>query len=95
MSLKDSWKETGKGIGKTFAGLGKAIVKSVEVGVDRATGDDPENAATDLRESWSEVGHSFGKTGKSLGKAAAETAKRAEEAIDDAVDGKPKDETAP
>ena len=34
MSVKDNWKQTGKGVGKSFAGLGKAIAKSVKVGVD-------------------------------------------------------------
>ena len=78
MSLKDKWAAAGKGIGKSFASLGKGIVKSVKVGIDR-TGDDAaaeEARNTDLRETWSEVGHNFGNAGKSLGKAAAGTAER-------------------
>ena len=78
MSLKDKWAAAGKGIGKSFASLGKGIVKSVKVGLDR-TGDDAaaeEARNTDLRETWSEVGHNFGDAGKSLGKAAAGTAEK-------------------
>ncbi|MBQ7173162.1 MAG: hypothetical protein IJR88_03510 [Clostridia bacterium] len=89
MSLKDDWKNTGKGIGKSFAGLGKAIVKSAKVGVDavydKASGEtkDPnEPKETGLRQSWSEVGHSFGSAGKSLGKAAAGTAKKVTDSLD-------------
>ena len=83
MSLKDSWKEAGKGLGKSFAGAGKAILESARVGLDRAADDTPEdNGPTGLKEKWSEVGHSFLKTGASLGKAAAETAERVADEID-------------
>lgn len=92
MSVKDDWKNTGKGFGKSFTGLGKAIIKSAKVGInklyDNTSGEekDPnEPKETGLRESWSEVGHSFGYTGKSLGKAAAGTAKK----VVDSIDGKP------
>ena len=92
MSLKDDWKDTGKGIGKTFAGLGKSIAKSVKVGLDAATDETPvdENGKplpNGLRESWTEVGHSFGTTGKSLGRAAAGTAKKVIDKVDEAADG--------
>ncbi|MBQ9388424.1 MAG: hypothetical protein IJU01_07245 [Lachnospiraceae bacterium] len=89
MGLKDNWKDVGKGLGKSFAGLGKSIVKSVKEGANRATGDEPldENGnpvRTDLRETWSEVGHSFGETGKALGKAAAGTAKKVADSVEEA-----------
>ena len=45
MSLKDKWKETGKNIGRSFASLGKGIVKSVKVGVDRIGDDDDSEEA--------------------------------------------------
>ena len=35
-NLKDSWKETGKGLGQAFKGLGKTVIKSAEKGVDKA-----------------------------------------------------------
>ena len=36
MALRDEWKQTGKDLGHAFEGLGKAIVRSVRVGVDKA-----------------------------------------------------------
>ena len=90
MSLKDNWKEAGKGLGKSFAGLGKSIVKSAKVGVDAALDETPaeerEPKETGLKEAWSDVGHSFGDTGKSLGKAFAGTAKKVVDAVDDEID---------
>ena len=34
--FKDSWKETGKGLGQAFKGLGKTVIKTAEVGVNKA-----------------------------------------------------------
>lgn len=36
-SLKNEWKETGKGLGKAFQSLGKSIAKSAIRGVNKAT----------------------------------------------------------
>ncbi len=87
MSLKDDWKKTGKDLGKSFAGLGKSIIKSVEAGADKVNGDEGKNesveASAGLRESWSKVGHSFGEAGKSLGKAVLGTAKTVGDAFED------------
>ena len=88
MSVKDNWKNTGKGLGKSFAGLGKSIVKSVKVGADKLLDEEPKDEEgnvkpTNLKESWSEVGHSFGNTGKSLGKAVSGTAKKVAQKIDE------------
>jgi hypothetical protein len=87
MSVKDEWKNTGKGLGKSFTGLGKSIVRSVKVGAENILDERPKDengnvAPTHLRESWSEVGHSFGNTGKALGRAAAGTAKKVADAIE-------------
>ena len=35
-SMKESWKETGSGLGHAFEGLGKTIVKTGKKGVDKA-----------------------------------------------------------
>ena len=88
MSVKDNWKEAGKGIGHSFAGLGKSIVKSVKVGVDKAASDEP-TGETGLKQSWSEVGHSFGHAGKALGKAAASTVKKVTDEVDEAAQDEP------
>lgn len=89
MSVKDDWKKTGKGIGKSVVGFGKAIAKTAKVGVDAAydkTSGEEKNPAekkdTGLRESWANFGHTFLDTGKSLGKAAAGTAKKVTDSLD-------------
>ena len=33
--LKESWKETGKGLGHAFRDLGKSLIKSADVAVDK------------------------------------------------------------
>ena len=34
--LKGEWKDVGKGLGATFAGLGKTLVKTAKVGLEKA-----------------------------------------------------------
>ena len=34
--LKETWKETGKGLGHAFKDLGKTLIKSADVAVDKA-----------------------------------------------------------
>lgn len=87
MSIKDGWAEAGKGIGRSFKNLGKAVAKSVKAGADLKL-DEEESAS--LKKSWSEVGHSFGHAGASFGKAIIGTAKGVAEKLDD--DEKPVDE---
>ena len=36
MSLKDSWKETGKGLGNAFKDLGKTLVKTASTAMNKA-----------------------------------------------------------
>ncbi len=90
MSLRDDWKNAGKGLGKSFAEMGVSIVKSVQVGMDKADGKEPPQD-TGLRESWKEVGHSFGETGKSLGKAAAGTVRKVEQQVNEHRENVPPD----
>lgn len=89
MSVKDNWKNTGKGLGKSFSGLGKSIVKSVKVGAGKILDEEPKDEdgsvkRESLKESWSEVGHDFGKTGISFGKAVTGTAKKVAKKIEEA-----------
>jgi len=92
MSLKDKWKKAGKGMGESFSGLGKSIVKSAKVGVDELNGEHPKDedgnpVDTGLKENWKAVGKSFGDTGAALGKAFAGTAKKVTDELDEAVNG--------
>ena len=86
MAVKDDWKEFGGDTGKAFKGLGKALVKSVKRGFNKASGDDPKpgEEEPDLRKDWSGVGHSFGDAGKAIGKAFSSTAKKVVKDKDDA-----------
>ena len=36
MALRDEWKQTGKDLGHAFEGLGKTVVRTLRVGVDKA-----------------------------------------------------------
>ena len=97
MSLGEKWKDAGKGMGESFSGLGKSIIKSAKVGVDNLAGEAPvdengEKIDSGLKENWKTVGKSFKKTGSSLGKAFAGTAKKVVDEVDEAVnDDSPKE----
>lgn len=80
MSVKENWKQTGTELGKTFAGLGETIVKTIEVGAemspDGKVRDENGNVVdTGLKEQWEQVGQNFVRSGIVLGKATASTAK--------------------
>ena len=78
MALNDEWKNTGKTLGGAFADLGKTLLKTAKVGVDKAEawaeGNDPakavpeENVTNDgsWRETGKELGGAFAKLGKTL-----------------------------
>ena len=78
MALNDEWKNTGKTLGGAFANLGKTLIKTAKVGVDKAEawadGDDParavpeENVTNDgtWRETGKELGGAFAQLGKTL-----------------------------
>ncbi|MBR4434816.1 MAG: hypothetical protein IKS90_01820 [Clostridia bacterium] len=76
MSNKENWKDAGKGIGKSFLGLGKALLKTARKGIDEVLDDKPEGEENteSLKDSWKEVGQTFGNTGKAFGKAVVGTA---------------------
>lgn len=52
MSLKDSWKETGVGLGHAFRDLGKTLVKTVKTGAEKM--DEWANGEEDKSQSDSE-----------------------------------------
>jgi hypothetical protein len=78
MSLKDDWKGTGKQLGGAFAGLGKALLKTAKVGIDKAEavadGSDPDKAVPEQnvtndgtwRQTGKELGGAFAGLGKTL-----------------------------
>lgn len=36
MALKEDWKQTGKALGHAFQGLGKSLVRTAKVGIEKA-----------------------------------------------------------
>ena len=101
MALKDEWKDTGKNLGGAFANLGKTLIRTAKVGVDKAEawadGSDPneavpaENVTNDgsWRETGKELGGAFASLGKSLIHSAELGADKAEEWIDTEISAAP------
>lgn len=89
MALKDQWKDTGKGLGSAFKGLGKSIVRSVKTGVDKVddTAED-ENVFNDG--SWRQTGKELGGAFKNLGKSVVKSAKTGLDKIDSDDEEKPR-----
>lgn len=91
MALKEDWKGTGKQLGGAFASLGKTLLRTAKVGVDKAEawadGQDPaqavpkENVTNDgsWRETGKELGGAFAGLGKTLLHTAEAGAEKAEE----------------
>ena len=82
MALKNDWKDTGKSLGGAFASLGKTLIRTAKVGVDKAgawaEGSDPvkavpkENVTNDG--SWRATGKELGGALRSLGRTVLRTA---------------------
>ena len=98
MALKDEWKDTGKDLGGAFTNLGKTLIRTAKVGVDKAEawadGSDPkeavpqENVTNDG--SWRETGKELGGAFASLGKTLIHTAEAGVDKAEAWADGKPK-----
>lgn len=89
MALKDQWKETGKGMGEAFSGLGKNIIRTVADGVEKATDwAQPKEEKGDENTvfndgSWRETGKDFGEAFSGLGKSIISSAKAGKEKAED------------
>ena len=59
MALKDDWKKTGSDLGHAFQGLGKSILRSAKVGIDKAdawaSSDDSQETKDDQEVKTAEV----------------------------------------
>ena len=89
--LRDDWADFGKGMGKTFAGLGKSLVQTAKVGVNAASdwvdGNKVDNTAEkqQVKEGWKNFGHSFVDTAEDFGKASVRTVKKGVDKVDNAT----------
>ncbi len=93
MSLKDQWKNTGKGLGKAFAGLGKNIGRSVKTGLDAADDSLPEDGSTVFNDgSWRKTGKELGSAFTNLGKSVVKSVQAGLDKIDGDDDEKVKKE---
>lgn len=104
MAIKDDWKDTGKQLGGAFANLGKALIKTAKVGVDKAEawaeGEDPEKAVPEQnvtndgtwRETGRELGGAFAGLGKTLLHTAETGAEKADAWIDEQANSKSEDQ---
>ncbi len=90
MALKDEWKGAGKQLGGAFANLGKTLIKTAKVGVDKAEawadGEDPQKAVPGQNVtndgSWRETGAELGGALAGLGKTLLHTAETGAEKAD-------------
>ncbi len=80
--LKGEWKDVGKGLGATFAGLGKTLVKTAKVGLEKADdwaegreGVDHSAETASMKEGWKNFGNSFVDSAQDLGKTTVKSVK--------------------
>ena len=100
MALKDEWKDTGKDLGDAFTELGKTLIRTAKVGVDKAEawadGEDPKNAVPEENVtndgSWRETGKDLGGAFANLGKTLIHTAGAGVDKAEAWADGEPKPE---
>lgn len=83
MSLKDSWKNTGKSIGSAFSNFGKAMGKTAKVVFTDEKNEVDENGESDLKKAWKDTGKGFGEAGKNVGHSAGDTAKAVADDLDE------------
>jgi len=94
--LKGEWKDVGKGLGVTFAGLGKTLVKTAKVGLEKADdwaegreGVDHSAETASMKEGWKTFGNNFVDSAQDLGKT---TVKSVKAGVDACSDDTPKPE---
>ena len=95
MAVKDEWKGTGKRLGGAFSSLGKNLIRTAKVGVDKAgamvDGQEPSEAVPEENVtndgSWRKTGKELGGAFASLGKSLLHTAEAGAEKAGDLVHG--------
>ena len=96
MALKEDWKDTGKGLGEAFTDLGKTLIRTAEVGVDKARAwandKDPKEAVPEENVtndgSWRKTGKELGGAFADLGKTVVRTIETGADKVDEKVLGK-------
>lgn len=89
-NLKSEWKDVGRGLGKTFSGLGKTLVKTAKVGLEKADdwAEGRENVdhsaeTQSMKEGWKTFGNNFVDSASDLGKTTVKSVKQGVDACSD------------
>ncbi|MBR4581763.1 MAG: hypothetical protein IKO32_11075 [Lachnospiraceae bacterium] len=87
-SLSGEWKSVGKGLGKTFTGLGKTLIKTAKVGIEKADdwaedreGVDRSAEVEDIKAGWKAFGGDFVDSAQDVGKTTVKSVKAGAQAV--------------
>ena len=82
-NLKSEWRDVGRGLGKTFSGLGKTLVKTAKIGLEKADdwaegreGVDHSAETQAMKEGWTAIGNNFVDSATDLGKTTVKSVKQ-------------------
>ena len=82
-NLKSEWRDVGRGLGKTFSGLGKTLVKTAKIGLEKADdwaegreGVDHSVETQAMKEGWTAFGNNFVDSATDLGKTTVKSVKQ-------------------
>lgn len=91
-SLKSEWKVVGAGLGKTFTGLGKTLIKTAKVGVEKMDdwaedreGVDHSAQTESMKEGWKTFGADFVDSAKAVGKTTYRSVEEGVDIVDSAL----------
>ncbi len=90
MAMRDDWKETGKGLGNAFSGLGKSVIKSAKIGADKAdtwANGEQQGENPSMKEMWKETGSGLGHAFEGLGKTTVKAVKTGADKADSWASG--------
>ncbi|MCR4814211.1 MAG: hypothetical protein K5879_05230 [Lachnospiraceae bacterium] len=87
-SLYGEWKTVGKGLGKTFSGLGKTLIKTAKIGIEKADdwAEDRERVdrsaeVEDMKAGWKTFGGDFVDSAQDVGKTTVKSVKAGAQAV--------------
>ena len=95
--LKEEWKGVGKGLGKTFSGLGKTLIRTGKLGLEKADdwaegreGVDHSAETAAMKEGWTNFGNDFVDSAKGVGKTTVKSVKTGVDSVSNEGNGEAK-----
>ena len=95
--LKEEWKGVGKGLGKTFSGLGKTLIRTGKLGLEKADdwaegreGVDHSADTAAMKEGWTNFGNDFVDSAKGVGKTTVKSVKTGVDSVSNEGNGEAK-----